>query len=357
MTGRGRSVAERDELTARSQVATGGCFGSAIFAGALFAMLPLVSSCVSAVDDTSAFGFSTASSASPTGDESAAGDDVATAIADAADETSVVAAAEPETQATAQTTAEQVASAETAEAAALRERMTTSRPVAAYAGGTVAEGNAIQAERGERPAQRSLFASLFAEEKARTPIANSDKGKGRRIVLKRDQPTDAPGGLADLPAVNPAPLFEIGQTASASEADAIDDVISSSYRVASLGGFARLSPNGLRVARDNVETSCFPADLVAQIRAIERRFGSKAVITSGYRSPKHNRRVNGAQRSQHMGCKAADLYVPGADHLAVAAFARALPGRGGVGTYCHTDAIHIDIGPKRDWNWRCRRRR
>ena len=30
--------------------------------------------------------------------------------------------------------------------------------------------------------------------------------------------------------------------------------------------------------------------------------------------------------------------------------------RGGVGTYCHTDSVHVDVGPERDWNWRCRRR-
>ncbi|NDW07511.1 DUF882 domain-containing protein [Jiella sp. 40Bstr34] len=234
--------------------------------------------------------------------------------------------------------------------------MTTARPVAAYAGGTVSEGAAIAEDRGERPAQQSLFASLFAQEKARTPIANAEKSKGRRIVLKRDEPADSPGGIEGLPGVDPSSLFEIGQKASADEADALDDVMSSSYRVASLGGFARLSPNGLRVARDDIQTACFPADLVAQIRALEQRFGSKAVITSGYRSPDHNRRVKGARRSQHMGCKAADLYIPGADHLAVAAYARSLPGRGGVGTYCHTDAIHVDVGPKRDWNWRCRRR-
>ena len=34
-----------------------------------------------------------------------------------------------------------------------------------------------------------------------------------------------------------------------------------------------------------------------------------------------------------------------------------LLGRGGVGTYCHTNSVHIDIGKKRDWNWRCRRKR
>ncbi|MBO0903838.1 YcbK family protein [Jiella sp. MQZ13P-4] len=233
--------------------------------------------------------------------------------------------------------------------------MSEARP-AAFAGGTVGEGDASDAPQ-PKGGERSLFASLFAQEKARTPLANAEKGKSRRIVLKRDEPGEASGGIADLPGVNPSSLFEIGQKASASEADAIDDVMSSSYRVASLGGFARMAPNGLSVARDDVQTSCFPSELVAQIRSIEHRFGAKAIITSGYRSPAHNRAVNGATRSQHMGCKAADLYVPGADHLAVAAYVRALPGRGGVGTYCHTDAIHIDVGPKRDWNWRCRRRR
>jgi uncharacterized protein YcbK (DUF882 family) len=33
-----------------------------------------------------------------------------------------------------------------------------------------------------------------------------------------------------------------------------------------------------------------------------------------------------------------------------------MPGRGGVGTYCHTNSVHVDVGPERDWNWRCRRR-
>lgn len=348
-------------MTARSPVATGRLFGSAIFAGALLAALPLFSSCVSAVDDTSAFGFASAPSspAASSGVAVAGSDDVAKTIAQAADDDGQqLAATEPTSQAAPQS-AGASASAEavkTAEAATLRDRMTTARPVAAYAGGTVSEGDAIAEDRGERPAQQSLFTSLFAREKARTPIANAEKSKGRRIVLKRDEPGDAPGGIEGLPGVDPSSLFEIGQKASANEADAIDDVMSSSYRVASLGGFARLSPNGLRVARDNVQTACFPADLVAQIRALEQRFGSKAVITSGYRSPDHNRRVNGARRSQHMGCKAADLFIPGADHLAVAAYARSLPGRGGVGTYCHTDAIHVDVGPKRDWNWRCRRR-
>ncbi|MBP0618093.1 YcbK family protein [Jiella sp. KSK16Y-1] len=323
--------------------------------------MPFFASCVSAVDDTSAFGFAGASSSAPSD-----GDDTETVTASGADgapdDAAKTAANGEASDASAPAGGASIADNDAgadespASPSTLRDRMTKARPVAAYAGGSVTEGDAVAAEEtAARPAQTSLFASLFAKEKARTPIANASKGKSRRVILRHDEQTASDGGLSDLPGVDPSSLFEIGQKASANE-DAIDDVMST-YRVASLGGLARLSPNGLSIARDDVQTSCFPSDLVAQIRAIERRFGAKAVITSGYRSPTHNARVNGARRSQHMGCKAADLYVPGADSKAVAAYVRALPGRGGVGTYCHTQAIHIDVGPKRDWNWRCRRRK
>ena len=355
-------------MTTTSSVAVGRACGRALVAGALLAALPLLSSCVSAVDDTSAFGFATASASQPPAASPASGDgkpagegDTSESTSDAiaaaaADSTKVADVAGVAAPADAQSSGAASAPERQAETQTLRDRMTNARPVAAYAGGTVSEGD-TSGETAERQAgEKSLFASLFAREAAKTPIRNADKSKSRRIVLKRDESTrETGGGLADLPGVNPSSLFEIGQRASADEVDAIDDMMSS-YKVASLGAFSRLAPNGLSVARDDVQTSCFPADLVAQLRAVENRFGAKAVITSGYRSPSHNARVKGAQRSQHMGCKAADLIVPGADPLKVAAFVRALPGRGGVGTYCHTQAIHIDVGPKRDWNWRCRRR-
>ncbi|EAU42157.1 hypothetical protein FP2506_17029 [Fulvimarina pelagi HTCC2506] len=221
--------------------------------------------------------------------------------------------------------------------------------VAAYAGGRVGEGGS--ASGASSGGGLSLFQSLFARKEARTPIANAERGKGRRVVLNREgAPTSEDGSL---PGVDPSSIFEIGQRASADE-DALEDA---AYEVAALGGgFARLSPNGLRVQRENVRTDCFPRQLVGMIRAIEQRFGQRVVVTSGYRSPEHNRRVRGAKASQHMACKAADIVIPNANNRAVAAFVKSLPGRGGVGTYCHTKAIHIDVGPKREWNWRCRRR-
>jgi uncharacterized protein YcbK (DUF882 family) len=57
-----------------------------------------------------------------------------------------------------------------------------------------------------------------------------------------------------------------------------------------------------------------------------------------------------------MNCAAADIVVEGVSKWELAQFARSLPGRGGVGTYCHTNAVHVDVGPERDWNWRCGRR-
>ena len=80
------------------------------------------------------------------------------------------------------------------------------------------------------------------------------------------------------------------------------------------------------------------------------------VVTSGYRSRRYNRKVRGARKSQHMYCAAADVQVPGVSKWELAKFVRSMPGRGGVGTYCHTESVHIDVGPERDWNWRCRRR-
>ena len=93
------------------------------------------------------------------------------------------------------------------------------------------------------------------------------------------------------------------------------------------------------------------------LKQVERHYGAKIVVTSGYRSPSYNRKVRGARRSMHMFCAAADVQVSGVGKWELARYVRSLPGRGGVGTYCHTNSVHIDVGPERDWNWRCRSRR
>lgn len=140
-----------------------------------------------------------------------------------------------------------------------------------------------------------------------------------------------------------------------SDIDLDEDDYSAPVTLASAGGMARLAPNGLRTQHDKVQVSCLKPQLVSMIKRLESHYRKPVVITSGYRSPSHNRSVSGAKRSLHMSCAAADLQIPGVSKWEIARQVRSWPGRGGVGTYCHTESIHIDVGPERDWNWRCRR--
>ncbi|MGU3577199.1 YcbK family protein [Brucellaceae bacterium C25G] len=119
-------------------------------------------------------------------------------------------------------------------------------------------------------------------------------------------------------------------------------------------GLARLAPNGLKVQRESVDVACLKPELVKTLRKLESHFRKPVIVTSGYRSPSYNVKVKGARKSLHMICAAADIQIEGVSKWEIARVARAMPSRGGVGTYCHTKSVHIDIGPERDWNWKCR---
>lgn len=124
-------------------------------------------------------------------------------------------------------------------------------------------------------------------------------------------------------------------------------------QMASLSGLARLAPSGLLLQTETVETGCFKPQLLNILKSVERHFGKKVLVTSGRRSLSHNIKVGGRPQSRHLTCEAADIQVAGVSKWDVATFLRASEGRGGVGTYCHTQSVHIDIGPRRDWNWAC----
>jgi len=140
-------------------------------------------------------------------------------------------------------------------------------------------------------------------------------------------------------------------------ADSDDDQPAGLMKLASLPSMTRQAPNGLWTQTDTVDVSCFRPQLVNMLRQVENHYGRAVVVTSGYRDPSHNRQVGGAQHSMHTLCAAADIQLDGVSKWALADYLRSLPGRGGVGTYCHTESVHIDLGEERDWNWRCRRRR
>ena len=111
------------------------------------------------------------------------------------------------------------------------------------------------------------------------------------------------------------------------------------------------------VAHSKVQISCFKPRLTQLLKRVEAHYGKKVIITSGYRSKSHNRRVRGARKSQHLYCNAADIRVPGVGKHTLAKFARSLPGIGGVGIYCRSSYVHLDIGKRRNWYQRCGKKR
>lgn len=191
---------------------------------------------------------------------------------------------------------------------------------------------------------------------------NSDSsGKGNEIgstdklaSIKPDR-VDRSQYSGELPGVRPNGGIEIKHRSSLyddTDIDANEVEAFPSIQMASVGGLGRNLPNGLRLAHKAVDARCLKPQLINLLKTIERNYNRPVYITSGYRNPIYNRKVNGANRSLHMSCAAADIIVPGVHKYEVAKFVRSLPGRGGVGTYCH-QAIHVDIGPRRDWNWSC----
>ncbi|MEP6356340.1 MAG: D-Ala-D-Ala carboxypeptidase family metallohydrolase [Hyphomicrobiales bacterium] len=111
-----------------------------------------------------------------------------------------------------------------------------------------------------------------------------------------------------------------------------------------------------RTSGNHVSTRCFPPRLRAVLQKVQRRYGVKPIVNSGYRSASKNRRVGGARKSYHVKCLAADIKVPGVSKYALARYLKNVSGVGGVGTYACKSFIHVDIGPKRSWHWRCRGR-
>lgn len=186
----------------------------------------------------------------------------------------------------------------------------------------------------------------------RAPISTTAKQSRPVMISTASISENALPGVRDN-----ANLFEISRRSGIDDDSDIDlNEDGGLYQVAYAPGLARLAPNGLLKQHDDVDVACLRPSLVRVLKSIESRFGQKVVITSGYRSAERNRRARGARNSLHMACAAADIQVAGVSKWTLAEYVRSMPGRGGVGTYCHTESVHVDVGPERDWNWRCRRR-
>lgn len=198
------------------------------------------------------------------------------------------------------------------------------------------------------------IARLFSDDAA----SGSSKAENKKLAVVKPVSSPTRNYNYSLPGVRANGGIEIKHRQSLyddSDIDANEYDDYSSIQLASAPGLARLAPNGLKVQRQTVDVACLKPQLVSMLKTMERHFRRPVMVTSGYRSPSYNRKVNGARKSLHMICAAADIQIDGVSKHEIARFARSMPNRGGVGTYCHTKSVHVDIGPERDWNWRCRK--
>ncbi|WP_275782389.1 D-Ala-D-Ala carboxypeptidase family metallohydrolase [Pararhizobium gei] len=206
---------------------------------------------------------------------------------------------------------------------------------------------------GEQP--KSLAALFAAKRNDDSPFDGDRFAKASKstIIAKASQKPQkiAALGFTQLPGVQTTSMFATMDDAPTSHDDETDQV-----RLASLSGLARLAPSGLLLQTEKVETGCFQPELLQLLKVVETHYGRKVMVTSGLRDLKHNIAAGGRRASLHTACKAADIQVQGVSKWELSEYLRTIPGRGGVGTYCHTESVHIDTGAQRDWNWRCRRR-
>ena len=85
-----------------------------------------------------------------------------------------------------------------------------------------------------------------------------------------------------------------------------------------------------------------------------RLIAGPLIVTSGYRTEAHNRKVGGAKRSMHLTASALDLRSKklSGRRLAHLVLELILDGRvadGGVG--CYEGWVHIDLGRRRRWGF------
>lgn len=99
---------------------------------------------------------------------------------------------------------------------------------------------------------------------------------------------------------------------------------------------------------DYVNIRCLKPELMTIIDRAGKHFKGTPVITSGQRG-------SGRRGSYHRRCMAADFFIAGVERSTLASWLRRQRDAGGVGTYCHTKSVHIDIGDPRNW-WQCGRR-
>ena len=98
----------------------------------------------------------------------------------------------------------------------------------------------------------------------------------------------------------------------------------------------KLRGPGFHAAYAYTQVNCFPEQLKTALDQIAVHYKKPVEVASGYRP-------NGRRGSMHRHCMAADIRIDGVEPMALATYAKTVPGINGVGTYRRTDLVHVDV--------------
>jgi uncharacterized protein YcbK (DUF882 family) len=101
--------------------------------------------------------------------------------------------------------------------------------------------------------------------------------------------------------------------------------------------------------KDGSELVKVDEKLVEKLQKLRDMVGKPIVIHSGYRTPEYNKKVGGANESQHVEGTAADISIKGMNVEDLAKLAEKI-GFDGIGIYVKQSFVHVDVrGYKARW--------
>lgn len=210
------------------------------------------------------------------------------------------------------------------------------------------------------PPARPFFAAPLGSPPAATAAGTPAPAAGASPPANAQAPVVAPPASANAQAAAPPlPAEPAAPQEPPASSDEPEFELTPNMRIASLPVVTQPStieeieaeeaktpePTLVEKQTDAVDVACLQPELLRLVKQAGEHFGATPIITSGQRS-------RGRRNSYHRRCMAADFFVPGVERASLARYLRSLPNAGGVGTYCHTKSVHIDIGEPRNW-WQC----
>lgn len=93
--------------------------------------------------------------------------------------------------------------------------------------------------------------------------------------------------------------------------------------------------------KDGTDNILIDNQLIETLEKIRNHFRTQVIINSGFRTVKHNKKVNGAKASYHCKGMAADIVVKEHSTKEVAEYANSILDKGGIIRY--NNFVHIDV--------------